>query len=207
MEEVIRISKKDSEDLKRAIELLISSDKEIALLGYSMFINSNFYKKCKFESLMNEHYFSLEKYIIYIKDWLINGNTNINSCINTLFFWIKQNNLSRAEPIKIDIQKEQIEFERLNFNIQNNSPISKDYIINQFNKSKVIQDNKNNLFLYKGVYYKLYDLYETIKSLDSWFIYLGDIDYITRALVTELSKEKITLYKSVPVKIVIEDET
>lgn len=198
--EIIKINKKELENIKT---LMLSTDKELGLLGYKMLINSDFIKTCKPKTLINYNH-SFYSDILSLKSNILNYTTH--TTIKIFFDCLLKNNyttFSRAIPIKIDTTDEQLAFKYLGqLSYCHFYDISSDCIRKLFTKSKIFQDNINNLFLYKSKYYRLSDFNQALTEFNVFYNVCYHSAMI--GLIRKLSDGKITFYKDVPVKIISE---
>ena len=145
----LKITKNELEQLEKIKELLLSEDYETRYLGYKMFINNPFYKRCRPKSLMpftnvNTSLFqsvNLLKYDI-LKYESIASTDKVyyiyNKYINNL------NNLYRLSSVEILVPEEKELFKEIYKNLSTTS--SEDLIQiskKKFLDSRTIRNNRN----------------------------------------------------------------
>src|SRR5574344_1436112 len=151
----LKISKKETKQFEKIKELLLSEDYETRYLGYKMFVNTSFYKKCKPKSLVSTSSVntSLFKAINLLKWFILKKKSAVsNSQVYYIYNWYinNLNDLYRLSSVKILIPEEKEMFKKIyeNLSITDNA----DLILNskkQFLESKTIQNNRDKLFTYK----------------------------------------------------------
>ena len=207
--EILKISKKELEQLEKIKELLLSEDYETRYLGYKMFINTSFYKKCKPKSLIpftnvNTSLFqsvTLLKYdILKYESIASTGEVYYiyNKYINNL------NNLCRLSSIEILVPEEKEIFKEIYKNLSTTT--SEDLIQiskKQFLESRTIQDNRNKLFKYNNT---LIPLNAICQYLD--YNMQDKLLATTRVVLLFLNcliYDNIEIYERTPINIIIEE--
>ena len=155
--ETLKISKKELEQLEKAKDLLLSPDFETRYLGYSIFVNNSFYKRCEPKSitLLSSTQMFLYDTINSLKDDLVKNNSKIPV---GLIWYIEHRflknlyNLYRVNSVKLLISREELDIFKLVY-----AKFSKDYdsahklILN----NKTLKENKDKFFLYQDEYYEV----------------------------------------------------
>ena len=146
--EILKISKKELEQLEKAKDLLLSPDFETRYLGYTTFINNSFYKRCNPKSLelclVNKC--SLYEKIEALKYSLLNNNFKIPV---GLIWYIEHrflknlNNLYRVNSVKLLMSKEELDIFKLAYD-----KFSKDYdsVQKLILNNKTLNENKDKFF-------------------------------------------------------------
>lgn len=201
--EILKISKKELEQLEKAKDLLLSPDFETRYLGYNMFVNNSFYQRCNPKSitLVSNTQIFLYDTINLIKDDLLKNNSKIPV---GLIWYIKYcflenlNNLYRVNSVKFLIQEKELELLKLAYNnLSNNYNNAKKLILS----SKIIMDNKNKYFVYQKDFYKIEMLLSYITIPKTSFT-----EKLIKKFLKDLISKKCKFYEKIPVNIVITDE-
>lgn len=201
--EILKISKKELEQLEKAKDLLLSPDFETRYLGYSMFVNNSFYKRCEPKSitLISSIQMSLYDIINSLKDDLVKNNSKIPV---GLIWYIKYcflenlNNLYRVNSVKFLIQEKELELLKLAYNnLSNNYDNVKKLILS----SKIIRDNKDKYFVYQKGFYKIEMLlsYTTIPKTSF-------TEKLIKKFLKDLISKKCKFYEKILINIEIIDE-
>ena len=207
---ILKITKNELAQLEKIKGLLLSEDFETRYLGYKMFVNTSFYKKCKPKSLVpftnvNTSLFqsvSLLKYDI-LKYESIASTDKVyyiyNKYINNL------NSLCRLSSVEILVPEEKEMFKKIyeNLSITNNV----DLIQNskkQFLESKTIQNNRDKFFKHDQ---SLFSIYSIIRFMNEKVMYYNTLYYTRRVLnfLNYLLCDNTKFYKRIPINIIIEE--
>ena len=151
---ILKITKNELAQLEKIKGLLLSEDFETRYLGYKMFVNNSFYKRCKPKSLVpflspND---SLFKATMFLKWCLLKyGSTMTESQVYYIYdkYINNLNNLCRLSPVKILVSEEKELFKEIYENLSTTE--SEDLIRiskRKFLDSRTIRNNRNKLFKY-----------------------------------------------------------
>ena len=200
--EILKISKKELEQLEKAKDLLLSPDFETRYLGYSMFVNNSFYKRCNPKSLelclINKC--NLYENIEALKYSLLNNKSTIP--IGLIWYiehrFLKNlNNLYRVNSVKILMSKEELSLFKLAYD-----KFSKDYDSAQklILNNKTLKENKDKFFIYQNEYYEIEYLFNYIRRCISCFS-----RKLTKKFLRDLINKKRNFYELVPINIIIDE--
>lgn len=200
--EILKISKKELEQLEKAKDLLLSPDFETRYLGYSMFVNNSFYQRCNPESLelrldMRD---SLYENIETLKYSLLNNKSKIpGGLIWYIEHYFLKNliNLYRVNSVKLLMPKEELDIFKLVYD-----KFSKDYDSAQklILNNKTLKENKNKFFIYQNKYYEIEYLFNYIRRCSSCFS-----RKLTKKFLRDLINKKRNFYELVPINIIIDE--
>lgn len=201
--EILKISKKELEQLEKAKDLLLSPDFETRYLGYSMFVNNSFYQRCNPESLelrLDKKY-SLYENIEALKYSLLNNKSIIPA---GLIWYIEHRflknliNLYRVNSIKLLMPKEELDIFKLAYD-----EFSKDHdrVQKLILNNKTLKENKDKFFIYQDEYYEIEYLFTYIRSSSSCFA-----RKLTKKFLKDLISTKRKFYEKIPINVVITDE-
>lgn len=201
--ETLKISKKELEQLEKAKDLLLSPDFETRYLGYSMFVNNSFYKRCEPKSLelCLDEKDSLYENIEILKYSLLNNKSTIPI---GLIWYIEHRflknliNLYRVNSVKLLMLKEELDIFKLAYD-----KFSKDHDSAQklILNNKTLKENKDKFFIYQNKYYEIEYLFNYIRRSKSCFA-----RKLTKKFLRNLISKKCKFYEKIPVNIVITDE-
>ena len=200
--EILKISKKELEQLEKAKDLLLSPDFETRYLGYTTFINNSFYKRCNPKSLelcldMKD---SLYENLETLKYSLLNNKSTIPV---GLIWYIEHRflknliNLYRVNSVKLLMPKEELDIFKLAYD-----EFSKDHdraqklILN----NKTLKENKDKFFIYQNKYYEIEYLFTYIRRCSSCFA-----RKLTKKFLRNLINKKGKFYERIPINIIIEE--
>ena len=207
--EILKISRKELEKFDKIKELLLSKDYETRYLGYKMFVNTSFYKRCKPKSLFLFicNYFSFFDEVISLKQEILKNKFKIpesqvwriyEQYINNL------NSLYRSTSIEVPVPEEKELFKKIYEDLINTENLELiQNARNQFLESRTIQDNRNKLFKYEGLLWSLQNvitainLHKRSESLST--------PTMTEKLIYNLAYNNIKFYEMVPIKAIIEE--
>ena len=205
----LKITKNELAQLEKIKGLLLSEDFETRYLGYKMFINNPFYKRCKPKSLFLYicNYFSFFDGVISLKQEILKNKFEIpkyqvwriyEQYINNL------NNLYRSTSIEVPVPEEKELFKKIYEDLINTENL--ELIQNarsQFLGSRTIQDNRNKLFKYEGLLWSLQNVIAAI-NLHKRSESLSTPTMIEK-LIYNLAYNNIKFYEMVPIKAIIEE--
>ena len=201
--EILKISKKELEQLEKAKDLLLSPDFETRYLGYSMFVNNSFYQRCNPKSitLLSSTQMFLYDTINLLKDALLKNNSKIPV---GLIWYIEHcflknlNNLYRVNSVKLLISKEELALFKLAYDeFSKDDDSAQKLILN----NKTLKENKDKIFIYQNDYYKIEYLFNYIRMFKSCFA-----RKLTKKFLRDLINKKRKFYEKFPISIVIIDE-
>ena len=200
--EILKISRKELEQLEKAKDLLLSPDFETRYLGYSMFVNNSFYKRCEPKSitLLSSTQMFLYDTINSLKDDLVKNNSKIPV---GLIWYIEHrflknlNNLYRVNSVKLLMSKEELDIFKLAYD-----KFSKDYDSAQklILNNKTLNENKDKFFIYQNEYYEIEYLFNYIRRFKSCFA-----RKLTKKFLRDLINKKCNFYELVPINIIIDE--
>lgn len=201
--EILKISKKELEQLEKAKDLLLSPDFETRYLGYSMFVNNSFYKRCEPKSLelCLDEKDSLYENIEILKYSLLNNKSTIPI---GLIWYIEHRflknliNLYRVNSVKLLMLKEELDIFKLAYDKFSKDPDSAQKLILN---NKTLKENKDKFFIYQNKYYEIEYLFAYIRSSSPCFA-----RKLTKKFLHDLINEKCKFYEKIPISIVITDE-
>lgn len=200
--EILKISRKELEQLEKAKDLLLSPDFETRYLGYTTFINNPFYKRCNPKSLelclINKC--NLYENIEALKYSLLKDNSKIPV---GLIWYIEHRflknlyNLYRVNSVKLLISREELDIFKLAYD-----KFSKDYDSAQklILNNKTLKENKDKFFIYQNEYYEIEYLFEYIRRFKSCFA-----RKLTKKFLRNLINKKCKFYEKIPINIIIEE--
>lgn len=200
--EILKISKKELEQLEKAKDLLLSPDFETRYLGYSMFVNNSFYKRCEPKSitLSSSTQMLLYDTINSLKDDLVKNNSKIPE--GRIWYiehrFLKNlNNLYRVNSIKLLMSKEELDIFKLAYD-----KFSKDYDSAQklILNNKTLNENKDKFYIYINEYYEIEYLFNYIRRCSSCFS-----RKLTKKFLRDLINKKRNFYELVPINIIIDE--
>ena len=200
--EILKISKKELEQLEKAKDLLLSPDFETRYLGYSMFVNNPFYKRCEPKSitLLSSTQMFLHDTINSLKDDLVKNNSKISV---DLIWYIEHrflknlNNLYRVNSVKLLMSKEELDIFKLAYD-----KFSKDYDSAQklILNNKTLNENKDKFYIYQNEYYEIEYLFNYIRRGSSCLL-----RKLTKKFLRDLINKKRNFYELVPINIIIDE--
>ena len=200
--EILKISKKELEQLEKAKDLLLSPDFETRYLGYSMFVNNSFYQRCNPKSLelCLGNKCSLYENIEAIKHSLLNNKSAIpvgHIWYIKHYFLKNLNNLYRVNSVKLLMSKEELDIFKLAYD-----KFSKDYDSAQklILNNKTLNENKDKFFIYQNEYYEIEYLFNYIRRCSSCFS-----RKLTKKFLRDLINKKRNFYELVPINIIIDE--
>ena len=201
--EILKISKKELEQLEKAKDLLLSPDFETRYLGYSMFVNNSFYQRCNPKSLelCLDEKDSLYENIEILKYSLLNNKSTIPV---GLIWYIEHRflknliNLYRVNSVKLLMPKEELDIFKLAYD-----KFSKDYdsVQKLILNNKILKENKDKFFIYQDEYYEIEYLFNYIRRFKSCFA-----RKLTKKFLRNLINKKGKFYEKIPINIEIIDE-
>lgn len=200
--EILKISRKELEQLEKAKDLLLSPDFETRYLGYSTFVNNSFYKRCEPKSitLSSSTQMFLYNTINSLKDDLVKNNSKIP--VGLIWYieyrFLKNlNNLYRVNSVKLLMSKEESDIFKLAYD-----KFSKDYgsaqklILN----NKTLNENKDKFFIYQNEYYEIEYLFNYIRRCSSCLS-----RKLIKKFLRDLINKKRNFYELVPINIIIDE--
>ena len=200
--EILKISKKELEQLEKAKDLLLSPDFETRYLGYSMFVNNSFYQRCNPKSLelCLDKKCSLYENIEALKYSLLNNKSTIPV---GLIWYIEHRflknliNLYRVNSVKLLIPKEELDIFKLAYD-----KFSNDYdnIQKLILNNKILKENKDKFFIYQNEYYEIEYLFNYIRRFKSCFA-----RKLTKKFLRNLISKKCKFYEKIPINIIIDE--
>ena len=200
--EILKISKKELEQLEKAKDLLLSPDFETRYLGYSTFVNNPFYQRCNPKSLelCLDKKCSLYENIEAIKYSLLNNK----STIPVGHIWYIEhcfrknlNNLYRVNSVKLLMSKEELDMFKLAYDkFSNDYDNAQKLILN----NKILKENKDKFFIYQNEYYEIEYLFNYIRRFKSCFA-----RKLTKKFLRDLINKKRNFYELVPINIIIDE--
>ena len=200
--EILKISKKELEQLEKAKDLLLSPDFETRYLGYSMFVNNSFYQRCNPKSLelCLDKKCNLYENIEALKYSLLNNKSTIP--VGRIWYiehrFLKNLiNLYRVNSVKLLIPKEELDIFKLAYD-----KFSKDYdnVQKLILNNKVLKENKDKFFIYQDEYYEIEYLFNYIRRFKSCFA-----RKLTKKFLRNLINKKGKFYEKIPINIIIEE--
>lgn len=200
--EILKISKKELEQLEKAKDLLLSPDFETRYLGYSMFVNNSFYQRCNPESLelCLDEKDSLYENIEILKYSLLNNKSTIPI---GLIWYIEHRflknliNLYRVNSVKLLMSKEELNlFKSAYDKFSKNYDSAQNLILN----NKILKENKDKFFIYQNEYYEIEYLFNYIRRVKSCFA-----RKLTKKFLRDLINKKCKFYEKIPVNIIIDE--
>ena len=207
--EILKISRKELEQLEKIKGLLLSEDFETRYLGYKMFVNNSFYKRCKpkYLFLFICNYFSFFDEVISLKQEILKNKFKIpeyqvwriyEQYINNL------NSLYRSTSIEVLVPEEKELFKKIYEDLINTENLELvQNARNQFLGSRTIQDNRNKLFKYEGLLWSLQNVITNInlnKRRENLIT-----STISQKLIYNLAYNNIKFYEMAPIKVIIEE--
>ena len=208
--EILKISRKELEQLEKIKELLLSEDYETRYLGYKMFVSTSFYKRCKPKSLIpfTNVNTSLFQSVILLKYDILKYESIASTC-QVYYIYDKYinnlNNLCRLSPVKILIPEEKEMFKTIyeNLSITDNA----DLIQNskkQFLESKTIQNNRDKFFKHDQSLFSIDSISGFINEKGSYY---NTLYYTRRVLIflNYLLCDSTKFYERIPINIIIEE--
>ena len=208
--EILKISKKELEQLEKAKDLLLSPDFETRYLGYKMFVSTSLYKKGKPKSLVPflSPDDSLFDAIMILKwDILKDRSTIAKSQVYYIYdkYINNLNNLCRLSPVKILIPEEKELFKEIyeNLNTSNNKELIKNSK-KQLLESKTIQDNRDKFFKYEQSLLSLNSISRYLDYNMSCYnvpYYIKRVLYFLNCLIYDDTK----FYEKILINIIIEE--
>lgn len=207
--EILKISKKELEQFEKIKGLLLSEDFETRYLGYKMFVNTSFYKRCRPKSLVpfSTSNVSLFKETMLLK-WDILKYESIASTCQVYYIYDKYindfNNLCRLSPVKILVSKEKELFKEIYENLSITDNV--DLIQNskkQFLESRTIRNNRNKLFKYNSSLVTLNDIcqYLDYNMQDKLLSTTRVVLLFLNGLIYDSAK----FYERIPINVIIEE--
>ena len=200
--EILKISKKELEQLEKAKDLLLSLDFETRYLGYSMFVNNSFYQRCNPKSLelCLDKKCSLYENIEALKYSLLNNKSTIPVGI---IWYIEHRflknliNLYRVNSVKFLMSKEELDIFKLAYD-----KFSNDYdnIQKLILNNKTLKENKDKFFIYQNEYYEIEYLFNYIRRFKSCFA-----RKLTKKFLRDLINKKRKFYEKIPINIIIDE--
>lgn len=206
---ILKITKNELAQLEKIKGLLLSEDFETRYLGYKMFVNTSFYKRCKPKSLFLFicNYFSFFDEVISLKQEILKNKFKIpesqvwriyEQYINNL------NSLYRSTSIEVPVPEEKELFKKIYEDLINTENLELiQNARNQFLGSRTIQDNRNKLFKYEGLLWSLQNVITAInlnKRRESLIT-----SAMTKEFIYNLAYNNIKFYEMVPIKGIIEE--
>ena len=201
--EILKISRKELEQLEKAKDLLLSPDFETRYLGYTTFVNNPFYKRCNPKSLelCLDKKCSLYENIEALKYSLLDNKSTIPV---GLIWYIEHRflknliNLYRVNSVKLLMSKEELALFKLAYD-----KFSKDYdnVQKLILNNEILKENKDKFFIYQNEYYEIEYLFNYIRRFKSCFA-----RKLTKKFLRDLISKKCKFYEKIPVSIVITDE-
>ena len=206
----LKITKNELAQLEKIKELLLSEDYETRYLGYKMFVNTSFYKRCKPKSLIpfTNVNTSLFQSVILLKYDILKYESIASTCqvyyiygkyINNL------NNLCRLSPVKILIPEEKEMFKKIyeNLSISDNEELIQNSK-KQLLESKTIQNNRDKFFKHDQSLFSIDSISGFINEKGSYYNTL----YYTRRVLNFLNYllcDSTKFYERIPINIIIEE--
>lgn len=200
--EILKISKKELEQLEKAKDLLLSPDFETRYLGYSIFVNNSFYQRCNPKSLelCLDKKCSLYENIEALKYSLLNNKSTIPV---GLIWYIEHrflknlNNLYRVNSVKLLMPKEELDIFKLAYDkFSKNYDSAQKLILN----NKTLNENKDKFYIYQNEYYEIEYLFNYIRRCSSCFS-----RKLTKKFLRDLINKKRNFYELVPINIIIDE--
>ena len=207
----LKISNKEIEQFDKIKELLLSKDYETRYLGYKMFVNTSFYKRCKPKSLIpfTNVNTSLFQSIILLKYDILKYES-IASTDKVYYIYNKYinnlNNLCRLSSIEILVPEEKEMFKKIyeNLSISDNEELIQNSK-NQLLESKTIQNNRDKFFKYEQ---SLLGLDSIIRYINYYNASYYNMPYYTRRVLDFLNcliYDNTKFYERIPINIIIEE--
>ena len=206
----LKITKNELAQLEKIKELLLSEDYETRYLGYKMFVNTSFYKRCKPKSLIpfTNINTSLFQSIILLKYDILKYES-IASIDKVYYIYNKYinnlNNLCRLSPVKILIPEEKEMFKKIyeNLSISDNEELIQNSK-KQLLESKTIQNNRDKFFKHDQSLFSIDSISGFINEKGSYYNTL----YYTRRVLNFLNYllcDSTKFYERIPINIIIEE--
>ena len=207
----LKISNKEIEQFDKIKELLLSKDYETRYLGYKMFVNTSFYKRCKPKSLIpfTNVNTSLFQSIILLKYDILKYES-IASTDKVYYIYNKYinnlNNLCRLSSIEILVPEEKEMFKKIyeNLSISDNEELIQNSK-KQLLESKTIQNNRDKFFKYEQ---SLLGLDSIIRYINYYNASYYNMPYYTRRVLDFLNcliYDNTKFYERIPINIIIEE--
>ena len=208
--EILKISRKELEQLEKIKELLLSEDYETRYLGYKMFVNTSFYKRCKPKSLrpFTNVNTSLFQSVILLKYDILKYES-IASTDKVYYIYDKYinslNNLCRLSPVKILVSEEKEMFKKIYENLSITDNV--DLIQNskkQFVESKTIQNNRDKFFKHNQSLFSIDSISGFINEKGSYY----NTSYYTRRVLDFLNYllcDNTKFYERIPINVIIKE--
>ena len=207
----LKISNKEIEQFDKIKELLLSKDYETRYLGYKMFVNTSFYKRCKPKSLIpfTNVNTSLFQSIILLKYDILKYES-IASTDKVYYIYNKYinnlNNLCRLSSIEILVPEEKEMFKKIyeNLSISDNEELIQNSK-KQLLESKTIQNNRDKFFKYEQ---SLLGLDSIIRYINYYNASYYNMPYYTRRVLDFLNcliYNNTKFYERIPINIIIEE--
>ena len=207
----LKITKNELVQLEKIKGLLLSEDYETRYLGYKMFVNTSFYKRCKPKSLIpfTNVNTSLFQSIILLKYDILKYES-IASTDKVYYIYNKYinnlNNLCRLSPVKILIPEEKEMFKKIyeNLSISDNEELIQNSK-KQLLESKTIQNNRDKFFKYEQ---SLLGLDSIIRYINYYNASYYNMPYYTRRVLDFLNcliYDNTKFYERIPINIIIEE--
>ena len=207
----LKISNKEIEQFDKIKELLLSKDYETRYLGYKMFVNTSFYKRCKPKSLIpfTNVNTSLFQSIILLKYDILKYES-IASTDKVYYIYNKYinnlNNLCRLSSIEILVSEEKEMFKKIyeNLSISDNEELIQNSK-KQLLESKTIQNNRDKFFKYEQ---SLLGLDSIIRYINYYNASYYNMPYYTRRVLDFLNcliYDNTKFYERIPINIIIEE--
>ena len=207
----LKIYNKEIEQFDKIKELLLSKDYETRYLGYKMFVNTSFYKRCKPKSLIpfTNVNTSLFQSIILLKYDILKYES-IASTDKVYYIYNKYinnlNNLCRLSSIEILVPEEKEIFKKIyeNLSISDNEELIQNSK-KQLLESKTIQNNRDKFFKYEQ---SLLGLDSIIRYINYYNASYYNMPYYTRRVLDFLNcliYDNTKFYERIPINIIIEE--
>ena len=207
----LKITKNELAQLEKIKGLLLSEDFETRYLGYKMFVNTSFYKRCKPKSLIpfTNINTSLFQSVILLKYDILKYES-IASTDKVYYIYNKYinnlNNLCRLSSIEILVPEEKEMFKKIyeNLSISDNEELIQNSK-KQLLESKTIQNNRDKFFKYEQ---SLLGLDSIIRYINYYNASYYNMPYYTRRVLDFLNcliYDNTKFYERIPINIIIEE--